>query len=423
MLLPFLALIVTACAERQRINPLDPRNVETGGRPSGVRVISIQDTVFLSWDAISLDDLRGFQVYRKAEDDTAFLPVQFTRPSRPEMLDTTVELGVEYAYRVSAVGFNYESDPSEPVTVTPGPTFNWVADNQARVVVQLTHDARHPIRNVGRFATITHIEVDPVNGHLWLINRFSSIDGSLVQVLPDGTIAQPIVRFSAPVDAALDERSGAVWVADSRERAVRKVDLNGTVLFSIGSFSQPVSVDVDQRDGTCWVADKGGKRIGWVSSDGLLVGSLPITFEHLSHIEVNSADGTIWVADSTRVVRVVPTDSTALEVAHEFALAQQLAVDDLTGEVWVLDFRRPSVSKISAMGTLEFERPDFSRPFDLAVNRFDHTCLVADAGARRLVRIAPSGETVAVFDDIGVPEAVAVQNVPLSEALTARGLP
>ncbi|MFQ5824236.1 MAG: hypothetical protein ACE5JB_09295 [bacterium] len=406
--------ILGACVDRDRINPIDPQNPDTHGKLPGVKIFSVKDTVFLSWDLINLKDINGYRIYRKSNLETNFMPIALVPSTVNTFKDTNVNFGVEYSYQVSAVGPTFESERSDEITIRPGPTFNWVGDNFGRQIIKLTHDAQHEIFRVSGFITPFDIESNTITNEVWVINLISSFTGEVIKVSPDGKKKNPIIPFTMPFDMALDMRSGSIWVADTHDDLVVKLDSTGDALFSINSFSNPVSVSVDQRTGDCWVADNQLELISKIEFDGSQIENSHVNFNAVQSLIVNSSDGSVWVADSSRAIKLDQKGELALELAERFKYAFKIAINENTGEIWVLNlmsqFNKSTVSKFTPQGQKLFEIDGFTVPEDLSINLYDNSCLVADTQNDRIVRVSAEGDISSIFALVGNPQAVSVQN-------------
>jgi len=115
--------ILANCVDRPRDNPLDPQNPKTHGKLIGFKLASRERQIFLSWERLDLKDLVGINIYRKQQGDSGFVKLEQSPISGREFVDTDVEYGIEYNYRLTAEVDGYESPPSEEKSIIPGPTY------------------------------------------------------------------------------------------------------------------------------------------------------------------------------------------------------------------------------------------------------------------------------------------------------------
>lgn len=407
-----VVLIFCACTDRDRDNPLDPKNPNTSGRPTGFTVYSIEDTIYLRWDAIALNDLMGYQIYRKMSGESEFSRYTLVAPETNSFKDSNVQYNQSYDYRLTALGPDFESVATETVEIQPGPTINWVISHDSGQLAKLTHDAQHQILRTAGFYSLVDVEPNSVTGEVWVLERYTRFVGNALRVSPLGRIQQPTVPFTGPVDVAIDLSSNSIWIADQEGRFVAKLDSIGGRQFTNREFLSPVALDVDQRNGTCWVADRKLRRIARVNKEGSPTDFSAIEFVAVQSVTVNSVDGSVWVADSTRVIKVNENGGRELELDHEFQHAYKIAVNENTGDIWVVDRGPSTLLKFSNNGAQSFEMSGFSEPHDLAVNPFDQSCLVADTENARLVKVSASGEIVSEFTNINSPYALGIQYRP-----------
>jgi len=409
-------MILTTCADRERLNPLDPRNPNTGGRPSALNVISIQDTVILNWDLVNLNDLSGYKLQRRTELENDFTTVAQVDETTDSFRDIVDEFNTDYSYRYTAVGETYESDPSSEVSIEPGPTFNWVADFNTRRLFKLTHDTRYSISSTFGFSRISDIAPNPVTGDIWVVDIPATNSGRLIRVRSDGQIIEPALSLSSPTDLSVDFTSGAFWVSDSSTSLVSKFDALGNRLFDVDRLSTPVAVAVDRRDGGCWIGDDGLQQIIRIDSDGSerVVSTAEIETS-VCCLDVDSRDGSVWVAETDRILKLDEAGEPILEINAPLIQIQDIAVNDSTGELWVINLSPSMVLKYSENGEQIFELDDFDRPQDLEVRVFDNSCLVADTGNRRVVQISQVGTIVRETDVLTSPGVIAVAQTQSAE--------
>ncbi len=412
ILFGFLSLLVLTCADRDRINPLDPDNPVTLGRPSGLRAVAINDTVFLQWDRLALDDLVAIQIYRRTDDQADFTPLIRVDPAAGSFEDVGVTFGVNHFYQISGVGSDFESLRSDQIEVEPGPTFNWIADNLDRRLLKLSHDTKSILESTFGFLTVIDVEPNPVNGEVWALDLVGFARGDVVRVSPNGEVVLPLIRFTNPTDAAIHNSSGSLWVADTGDSSVVKIDAEGVVQLRVTGFVQPISVSVDQSTGTCWVADRGLGQVVQINEDGTRGAVSQTNFRALKSVSTTSNGGTAWVSDSTAVVRLNAQGSVETVLTEQFSHAFKLATNRKTGELWVLDWGLSTVSKFLVTGERVLNVADVANPEDLSINLFDGSCLVADTLNDRVLWIAADGQSVRVVREMRRPIALGVQNEP-----------
>ena len=385
----FLVLF-TACADRERLNPLDPLNPQTKGRPTGVEVISKKDRVILSWDRIEVQGLVGYNIYRKSAQDSSFSKTGFCASTVTVFEDTDVRYDLEYGYQVSAVTSNYESFPSAPVFITPGPTYYWVADTYNGQIVKLTHDARHVIFRSSMIGYPYSIASYPGDGSAWVADVLSE---EVIKISADGDFVQWVYGFSQPVDVAVDPADGSVWVADDWSGSITKLNSFGNRDFDVSFFPQPTSLSVDRRDRGCWLVERGRKVANILPYQSAMELSIPFVSPQAVAV---TTDGSLWVADSSAVHKLLPPYQRIALSVPSFYFAYRVAVGEKTGSCWVLDIGGSGrLVKLSSQGEIEFELSGFSGARSLTVSPYDEGCLICDTGNDRVVKVSAEGEVVA----------------------------
>jgi len=392
-LLPILiaaGLAASGCGSRERINPFDPGNPQTSGRPSGFVALAADREVTLRWNAVSGTSLAGFRLYRRGPGDTDFRALtDILGPNVTSFRDIPVANGWDYAYRLYYVfASGLGSQPAED-TATPGSARPWLVESGGTDLVRLTPDGRHVLSRRGGFGSTTDVGVNPRNGDVWVTDEGR---GTVVVVYPDSGVTVEVAGFSRPRAVAVDAGDGTAWICDQGRNRVYQLRRNGNfVPLSIGPVDVPVDAAVEPVDGFVWLCDLGSglvarydasaqqwatavpgparvafdpsAREGWVSSfehgtvtrlSGL--GQVLGTFSGFTAplgIAVDSQRGRIWVADpyAGRVTALERDGREAFRVTG-LADAGELAVDEFTGEAWVVLGTSGAVARISSAGTV-----------------------------------------------------------------------
>lgn len=404
-----LFLLFFACEERRRLNPIDPLNPFTRGKPTGLKIVSDQGTIDLSWQAFSNEGLQGYAVYRRTDGDT-FEKLATVNADSSSYRDARRPFDVTHEYCVSYLAQDYESPPSESVSIIPGPTYTWIADTYAGVLYRLTHDCHHVLMSSVYISYPWLIEVNPHRHSAWVVD---AIFGDVSEISADGTILAYYNEFREVSAITFDARRNALWLSDSYESIVYKLDSAGAVLFSRSGFIEPRSLAVDRVSGNCYVADEGTGKISCMAATDGTVSELDITCDTPQSVGVDPVQRLIWVADKSRIIRYCLADSSQL-VIGDFHDARAVAVNEQSGECWVLDsgaqYDDGRVALLTKDGDVQFSRQGLLGPRSLSVNTYSGECIVAETGAGRLIRIHADGQIEVLPIDVVYPYDVEVQN-------------
>jgi sugar lactone lactonase YvrE len=237
--------------------------------------------------------------------------------------------------------------------------------------------------------------------------------------------------FNYPNSVAVDS-SGNVYVADEKNREVRKITPDGVVKTVAGSgtgsmngpgnaasFASPSGVTVDSS-GNVYVADSGNNLIRKIAPDGMvetLAGSgtpghddgrgTSASFNNPNSVAVDSS-GNVYVSDNTsNLIRKITPDGVVRTLAGtgkrgqtdgpgaaaSFSAPEGIAVDS-SGDVYVLEFGSSAVRKITPAGVVTTLGARGQKGHEegrgIAVDSAGNV-YVADLGANMIRKIAPDG--------------------------------
>jgi hypothetical protein len=395
---------IFACADRQRLNPLDPQNPNTLGQPTGLSVVSLRDTVTLRWDQLALRDLDGVRVYRRREGESRFSPIAIAPASANSFRDLGVTFGLPYFYRIAAVAADFESPLSDSVQITPGPAFSWVADAGSGELIMLSHDGLHELLRTSAFGQPLRLQIDARRGCVWVLDRFG---GEFSRVVMNGRRSLNSKRIFGAWDLAIDQADGSVWVADSLANGLMKFDSTGALIKSLEGYKKLVALAVHPQTSDLWALDRATLRVLIFSRAGELLRTVPVVLQQPMDLDIDARSGKIWIADGRRVLRLNSSGEDERLNTPIFRLAYRLAADENSGGCWLIDYssaiRGSDTIKLSATGEALFTSPGFDLPQNLAVNPYDGSCLIADFGNGRVVRLAAGGRLLGSFDRVFSP--------------------
>ena len=415
LLIVFLLLIVIcfhSCSDRERLNPIDPQNPETGGRPQGLRVYSEYDQATLRWLNIGLDSFEGYYIYRKTLGDTAFQLIYITPPDSQVFIDKKLVYDQLYEYCITVKAEDFESLPSDTVSITPGPTFIWATDVFLRYIFKLTHDCSSVIERISVDGYPWALSPVTDAGEFWytdvFLNRVYGVDRLQNQRIID------YLDTGEPIDLAMDEYHNQVWVADETRGRILVYNIQGVKTGEFNGFSNPYSLDSYQSNGTCWISDIGVDKIFNINA----YGDTNVEIDSLYRpkcVSVNQKNGDCWVADSSRVLVYDIDGGLKLTIDEGLIYPLNVAVDSELGSCWVLDYSyfdfKSKLFCFSASGEKLVELSGFTQPENLIVNPYDHSCIVADSGSGKIFKISRLGQVIGESKNHAYPYGLVVEYV------------
>lgn len=117
-----LMLVFCSCnniADPVNSNPLDPANPNTSGDPFRLTAIVGASAVNLAWQAVALPDLVGYRIFKRLGLSGDFVAQQPDLAANVfQFVDTQIESGQTYMYKVVALVLGQQSDESTPQAVT-----------------------------------------------------------------------------------------------------------------------------------------------------------------------------------------------------------------------------------------------------------------------------------------------------------------
>jgi hypothetical protein len=329
-LLLCIALLVLACSDRERSNPLDPTNPVTGGAPTGLVIQSNRDTVTIQWNAMAVDDLESYRIYRGIGNNE---PILFDEVGAriTKYKDTSVITDSVHQYTIQAVTAFSEGEHSQVQTIIPGLINFWVADISlySGRLTRISYDGAHML-NYENFLTLSAVAFNPQTHTAWIADIWAE---RLYELRTDMSVKREIHLSSQPVDMAIDttgERlftllmnensvhqlsfdgylhesillpttvsrycrlayddiTSSLWISNYEESLVYryKLDNSGDSLITFTGVQDPRDIVPDPLEGGCWVATKAG--ITLIFDDGSI--SVYKDSMNIKDISLNAVNG------------------------------------------------------------------------------------------------------------------------------------
>ncbi len=238
-------------------------------------------------------------------------------------------------------------------------------------------------------------------------------------------------QFSNPAGAAINRSLGKLYVVDSANRRVQRLNLDGTFDLTWGSagsgpgeFDNPLDVAVHQASGTVYVTDYNNNRVQRFNAVGSFVGAWGTAgtgdgeFNNPIGVAVNQETGDVYVTEWTgnRVQQFTSTGTFIRKWGMtgsgpgQFDVPVSVAIHPITGQVAVADSGNSRVQLFTATGDFELF---FSLSADGGALQIDPLgrIFVAEPGLNRLGVYSTDGVFLnsAVFPVSGsVPWGIAI---------------
>ena len=97
-----LIWFLLSCSDRKPLNPLDPNNPYTAGKPTGLKLLPIQNTVKIIWNPVDVNDLIFYAVYKGSAGSEMFKRWEVS-PDSTFILDTNVSFYETYTYAIDCL--------------------------------------------------------------------------------------------------------------------------------------------------------------------------------------------------------------------------------------------------------------------------------------------------------------------------------
>ena len=402
-------LFTASCSDRDRINPLDPRNSETNGKITGLTLTAREHQVTLTWPRLPYAEIDSIHVYRRTELDPfqriASLPAFSTL-----FQEVHLQYGNQYSYYITIRVNNYESIPSEIKTVTLGPTYTWLADENTGYIYRLSHDLQG---TVARFGTLIFPYLVATNSRERSAWAFSKYSNTLYKIDSNGKLILSKGDYGPITDMVVDSTRSDLWITVERERRVLRLNWNGDEVARTEPFGRPTYLVYDTNRRYCWIIDKVSKRIFAVSGSAAQRVATDAILIAPKDLALNPQDEELWVADSTRIVKFnYEGRKLNSEVSGFFYLAL-LDYDTKRQELWAVDLQKvgqpATLYKFDRNGQIVFKLDQFGYPYTIAVNKFDGSCLVGDIGKRQLYRVDNQGLKIEKIGNFRSPYSLSVE--------------
>lgn len=413
-----LGALLAGCSERERLNPLDPENSETGGKIAGFNALAGNGQVEIRWDRLTQTNVAGYRILRWRPGEAPVYLDESYGSGIAGAVDTTVSNDETYVYRLVATFTSGDSAISPADSATPGTRKIAVLSAGLPGLVGLTPDARDVLYNQPSIEAYEDMEVDRTRDVLWLTLPDR---GQILRNFFDGRPAGPTIVASAPSDVSVSNLRGVAWLAFPQVGTVRAFgpDLASTVpLHSISSLGEVRVAEAGTLDPTVWMGNDEGIVFRF-TLDAVPVASWTVGSSVVA-IALDEAMQRAWVAtrgaSGDALLVIDGTDSTVTALPGGFSNIADLAFEPTTRSLWISERGPPGkgqgrLSRATDLGVILMNRTGIE-PFGIMADPTSGRCWVSELASNRILEIAPSGTIVRRSGAINVPYAVRVVEAP-----------
>ncbi len=266
----------------------------------------------------------------------------------------------------------------------------YVADYTAGEVIKLDPEGNQ-VAVFMDLPSVADLALHEASRTLWVL---SEEDSALV-VYNTRSVALPVKKvsgFKVPGAITINQSNGSVWISDVGDNSVIQLsalDLDAlpdsvsdpgvTVFRDVGGtpiFSFPSGLGTrDRIDATVYVADLNHdqiERLTYSSGTGTYSRNTPISIDNPSQV-ISNVKGEVWVLNSKGSIQYFLESNINVApfpvLSYAFSNPNSMAVDEVSGEVWIGDSGNHQVVKVLSPDSLAVVISGVDFVADIVVNR------------------------------------------------------
>ncbi len=411
-----LAGCLPGCTTRDRLNPLDPANTETGGTIPGFSAIAANRLVELRWIPLTQQGIDSYVLHRwRPGEEPSPLPGAVFSPAASGSVDFDVENDSSYLYRLVARFVYGDSAVSLPDSATPGNRVILVLGAEEPGIITLSPDERDVISAVAAANAYEDFDIDRDRNVLWLSDPAS---GAVLRRGLSGEDAGVTLSLSGVADLSVSSLRGVGWVASPDNQLLQAFGpaLNDPApRVSVAGLGHPRVVEAGSLDPSVWVGTDEGVVYRLNPSDGASLDQWNVT-DPVRAIALDQAAGAAWVVTNRGSV----SDLRYLAPGNPSTAAKRVGLDNVadvevetaTRTLWLSERGRPRfatgrVSRLAMDGSTLATRAGMEA-YGLAVEEGRDHVWVTDLASNRVLELDASASLVRPSPPIGVPYGVVV---------------
>jgi len=418
-LLVAAALFVASggCETRDRSNPLDPYNNETGGLIEGFNALAGNRQVEIRWSRVKQNGLVGYRLLRWLPGDTPAVLEDHIASNLTGTVDSAVVNEESYVYQVVAHFQSGDTLASPPDTATPGTRQIIVLGADLPGMYGLTPDGRDILYAQGSQDAYEDMELDENRNILWLSIPLA---GAVFRIYPSGAVAAPEINVTYASDVSISDPRGYGWVADPLDEKVHRYgpqldDIDGTFVRA----GRARVVEAGKHTSFVWIGNEAGDVYRFTTNDPITAAGQWNVPGVVRAIAIDEGTGRAWVVarppgetGTDDLYRIDPADTSVTTVPFRLANVADVEYDEARHSLWVSEEGPPDLGsgrldRLDDQGEIQATRSGIE-PFGIHVDKPTGNCWVADLKSQRVLEVAPDGLVVRRTTRIETPYMVRV---------------
>ncbi|HSQ61490.1 MAG TPA: hypothetical protein VLT84_13890, partial [Acidobacteriota bacterium] len=388
-----LAALLSGCTTRDRLNPLDPANLETRGEIPGFAAVAGNGVVSLQWTRLTQTGVSGYALQRwKPGEAPSLLPGAVFGSGASSAADFDVQNDSTYVYRLIARFAYGDSAFSAPDTASPGPTYVAVLSAGEPAVFVLAPDARDVVAAIPAAEAFEDADIDRDRNVLWLSDPVS---GVVLRRGLYGEIAGATLIVPGVTDVSVSNLRGVGWVAapDFGVLQAYGPDLQDPVArISVNGLGHPRVVEAGTLDPTVWVGTDEGVVHRLQPSDGAELEQWSLGAP-IRAMALDQATRAAWVVTARGGVNdlyhLVPGDTTRAAIRIGLDNVADVEVEEVTRTLWVSERGQPRsgagrVTRLASDGSV-LASVGGLEPYGIAIDPGTDRAWVCDLASNRLL--------------------------------------
>jgi hypothetical protein len=398
------------CTERDRLNPFDSKgNIKS---PIQLSISPAGQSAKLDWTIQNITDFKGFRLYR-ARDDNNFNPIADLSPQTRSYLDSLLDYYHWFQYRISILGYQNESLPSQPVKFYPGPGKVWLLTRYGYSIRQLSYDLLHAYKVYNTNYPPINWDLDLSREEIWLAHsQYRYISKMNIPLGYEDFFLQN--DFQQPIDIKLDSHSDRVIILDSQGKAIfllKNQMVQDSIALDQNNYFKTLVANNSEivvlNDNSACIFKADGDSLDRINFEGGFSGRDMILQDSCLYILIsNSALTQSQIITYNRLNGQL----VQLNLIGNYTLFDKPVDKNYLYLSEVINSNSTRLVKLSIEGNRLLELPVLTGNIDdIAINQYDHSIIVLQRYQDNLVLYDSLGQMISTNNQIYDPIKISIQ--------------